>query len=36
VIIGEQELQAGMAVLRDMTTSEQKNVPFDQLPKLLR
>ncbi len=36
VIIGEQELQAGMAVLRDMTTSEQKDVPFDQLPKLLR
>jgi len=36
VIIGEEELKTGTAVLRDMTTGEQKNVPVSKLPELLK
>jgi len=36
VIIGEQEIKTSTAILRDMTTSEQKTVPISQLEKLLR
>ena len=36
VIIGEQEIKDGTAILRDMTTSEQKNVPLPQLEGLLQ
>lgn len=36
VIIGEQEMAAGTAVLRNMATAEQKTVPREQLPGLLR
>ena len=36
VIIGEQEIKDGTVILRDMTTAQQKTVPFDQLEKLLR
>jgi histidyl-tRNA synthetase len=35
VIIGEQEIKDGTAILRDMTTSEQKTVPSTQLQELL-
>jgi len=35
VIIGEQEIKTGTVILRDMTTSQQRTVPFDQLPGLL-
>ena len=35
VIIGEQEIKDGTAILRDMTTSEQKTVPLPQLQGLL-
>ena len=35
VIIGEQEIKDGTAILRDMTTSEQKSVPLPQLQGLL-
>ena len=36
VIIGEQEVNTGTVVLRDMTTSEQKTVPVNQLQGELR
>jgi len=36
VIIGEQELQTGTVVLRDMTSGEQKNVPLNKVRDLLR
>lgn len=36
VIIGEQEVKTGTAILRDMTTAEQKTVPIDELQGLLR
>ncbi len=36
VIIGEQEVEAGTVILRDMTTAEQKTVPIDKLQRLLR
>ncbi len=36
VIIGEEEVKTGTVILRDMTTSQQKTVPLDQLEKLLR
>ncbi len=36
VIIGEEEVMTGTVILRDMTTSQQKTVPLDQLEKLLR
>jgi histidyl-tRNA synthetase len=35
VIIGEQEIKDGTAILRDMTTSEQKTVPLPQLQEML-
>jgi histidyl-tRNA synthetase len=35
VIIGEQEIKDGTAILRDMTTSEQKTIPLPQLQGLL-
>lgn len=35
VIIGEDEVKANTAVLRDMTTSEQKSIPIDQLAEWL-
>ena len=36
VIIGEQEVKTGMVILRDMTTAEQKTIPFTELQGLLR
>ncbi len=36
VIIGEQEMKTGTAVLRDMPTSQQKTVPLTQLQGLLK
>ncbi len=36
VIIGEQEMETGTAVLRDMTTAQQKTVPLTQLQGLLK
>ena len=36
VIIGEQEVKTGTAILRDMTTAEQKTIPIDKLQGLLR
>jgi len=36
VIIGEDELKAGTAVLRDMTNGEQESVLVSQLPDLLK
>jgi histidyl-tRNA synthetase len=36
VIIGEQELKTGTVILRDMTTAQQKTIPLNQLPGLLR
>jgi len=35
VIIGEQEVNTSTAILRDMTTAQQKTIPLDQLPWLL-
>ena len=35
VIIGEQEVNTGTVILRDMTTARQKTIPLDQLPRLL-
>ena len=36
VIIGDEEIKAGVAVLRDMATSQQETVPIDQLQDRLR
>jgi histidyl-tRNA synthetase len=36
VIIGEQEVKSGTVILRDMTTAQQKTIPLNQLPGLLR
>ncbi len=36
VIIGEQELKTGTAILRDMTTAQQKTVPQAELAELLQ
>jgi histidyl-tRNA synthetase len=36
IIIGDQEIKTGTAVLRDMTTAQQETVPLDQLQKLLK
>ena len=36
VIVGEEEIKTGTAVLRDMTSSRQENVSLDKLPELLR
>ncbi len=36
VIIGDQEVKSGTAILRDMTTAQQKTIPVNQLPRLLR
>jgi len=36
VIIGEQEVKTGTVILRDMTTSQQKTIPLNQLQGLLR
>jgi histidyl-tRNA synthetase len=36
VIIGEEEIKSGTAVLRNMTTAEQKAIPVSQLPGLLK
>jgi len=35
VIIGEQEVKTGTVILRDMTTSQQKTIPLDQLQGLV-
>jgi len=35
VIIGDQEVEAGTVILRDMTNSQQKTIPLTQLPELL-
>ena len=35
VIIGEEEVKAGTAILRNMTSAQQENVPLDRLPELL-
>jgi len=36
VIIGDQEVKSGTVILRDMTTAQQKTVPLNHLPGLLR
>jgi histidyl-tRNA synthetase len=36
VIIGEEEVKTGTAILRDMTTAQQKSVPVGELPELLK
>ncbi len=36
VIIGDQELQTGTAILRDMTSAQQKTVPLTELPEELK
>ncbi len=36
VIIGEEELKTGTAVVRDMTSAQQQTVPLDKLPELLQ
>lgn len=36
VIIGEEEVKAGTVILRDMASAEQKSVPINELPKLLK
>jgi len=36
VIIGEEEVKTGTAILRDMTTAQQKSVPASELPELLK
>jgi len=36
VIIGDEEVRAGTAILRDMTTASQETVSLDQLPRLLK
>ncbi len=36
VIMGEEEIKTGTVILRDMTTSQQKTIPFTQLAELLR
>lgn len=36
VIIGEQEVKTGTVTLRDMTTSEQKTIPLNQLQEFLK
>jgi histidyl-tRNA synthetase len=36
VIIGEEEVKAGTAVLRDMAKAEQKTIPLAELPALLK
>jgi histidyl-tRNA synthetase len=36
LIIGEDELRSGEAVLRDMKTKEQKPVRFDEIAQVLK
>ena len=36
VIIGEEEVNTGTVILRDMSTSEQKTIPLPQLQEILR
>jgi len=36
VIIGEQEIETGTVILRDMTTAQQRTIPLNQLQELLR
>ena len=36
VIIGEEEVKAGTAVLRDMASAEQKSLAVGELPRLLK
>ena len=36
LIIGDNELEAGKGVLRDMATKEQKDVPLDSLLETLK
>ncbi len=36
VIIGDQEIQAGTVILRDMTSGQQETVPLNQLQKALK
>ncbi len=36
VIIGEQEVNTGTVILRDMTTSQQQAIPLSELPELLQ
>ena len=36
VIIGEQEIKTGSVILRDMTNAQQKTIPINALPELLK
>ncbi len=36
VIIGQQEVESGTAIVRDMTLAQQKTVPVSELPELLK
>jgi histidyl-tRNA synthetase len=36
VIIGDDEVKAGTAILRDMTTSQQETVKMSELPEKLK
>jgi histidyl-tRNA synthetase len=36
IIIGDDEVKAGTAILRDMTTSQQDTVKLSELPGLLK
>ena len=36
VIIGDQEVKSGTAIVRNMTTAQQETVPFARLPELLK
>jgi len=36
IIIGDEEVKAGTAILRDMTTASQETVPLSRLPELLK
>ncbi|MDP6646942.1 MAG: histidine--tRNA ligase [Dehalococcoidales bacterium] len=36
VIIGDQEVKSGTAIVRNMATARQETVPFDRLPELLK
>jgi histidyl-tRNA synthetase len=36
LIVGDAEIEKGSAILRDMTTKEQVDVPLKQLPETVR
>ena len=35
VIVGDDEIERGEAVVREMATGEQRNIPFDDLVRVL-